>query len=262
MEMVKQIIESSIWRYYDWLLNQCAVSITPSRMIADIICAHTEYCPEVISNGVDLNLFSPHAATQNEIEELCKKYQIRNGIPIMLYVGRIDADKQVDLVVKAAAKVMEAMEAQLIVVGDGKQREDIMLLSQSLGIRQNCCFPGFIPKSKDLPRIFRLADVFVTASEIEIQSSVVLEAMASGNPVVTVKASSMPEFVEEGVSGYLVPPGDVKAMAERLVSLLVEPGTVKLMGQAGRSIAKEHSNERFIEAHDQVYKSLALPVFA
>jgi hypothetical protein len=51
-------------------------------------------------------------------------------------------------------------------------------------------------------------------------------------------------------------------MAERLVSLLVEPGTVKLMGQAGRSIAKEHSNERFIEAHDQVYKSLALPVFA
>ena len=81
-------------------------------------------------------------------------------------------------------------------------------------------------------------------------------------PVVTVEASSMPEFVKESVSGYLVPPGDVELMAERLFYLLVEPGSAKSMGQAGRSIAEEHSNERFVKAHDQVYKSLAIPVLA
>ena len=138
------------------------------------------------------------------------------------------------------------------------KREEIEQLSQNLGIQGYCRFPGFVPKSGDLPGIFRLADVFVTASEIEIQSSVVLEAMASGNPVVTVEASSMPEFVSEGVNGYLVPPGDVEAMAGRLISLLSESLKAKGMGKAGRSIAAEHSNERFVGAHEQLYESIAI----
>lgn len=177
----------------------------------------------------------------------------------MLYVGRIDADKQVDQVVKAAAKVMNAMEVQLVVVGDGKHRGEIRQLCRSLGIEDCCTFPGFIPQTGDLPGVFRLADLFVTASEIEIQSSVVLEAMASGNPVVTVQASSMSEFVSDGESGYLVPPGDIQAMAERTISLLSDPVKAKAMGRAGRKMIKVHSNERFVEAHEKLYESLAVP---
>ena len=135
-----------------------------------------------------------------------------------------------DLVIHAAAKVMQEVDAQLFIVGDGKQREELIQLSQSLGIYQNCRFPGFISKHGDLPGIYRLARVFVTASEIEILSSVVMEAAASGLPVVTVQASSMPEFVIDGDSGYLVPPEDIDLMAERLILLVKDHEKIKKNG--------------------------------
>ena len=70
----------------------------------------------------------------------------------------------------------------------------------------------------------------------------------------------MPEFVSEGENGYLVPPGDVQAMAERMIHLLSAPTKAKAMGQTGHAMAKEHSNERFVGAHEQLYKSIDVPV--
>ena len=98
--------------------------------------------------------------------------------------------------------------------------------------------------------------IVITASEIEIQSSVVLEAAASGLPVVAVWASSMPEFVHDGVTGYLVSPGDVTALAERLATLLQNPERAKTMGEAALAVAREHSNAKAIEAYEQLYESL------
>jgi glycosyltransferase involved in cell wall biosynthesis len=256
---IKHLVESCIWCYGKWFLKQCDALITPSQMIADIVSANTDCCPEVISNGIDLRLFSPSATHRNESEELCNKYHLCSERPIILYVGRIDVDKKVELIVYAAAKIMRAVDAQLVIVGDGKEREKVKRLSLSLGIYQDCCFPGFVPKSGDLPGIYRLATVFVTASEIEVQSSVVLEGAASGLPVITVQASSMPEFVIDGESGYLVSPGDVNAISERLISLLSNQTKAKMMGQAGRVMAEKHSNERSQQAHEQLYESLAFP---
>ena len=189
-------------------------------MIADIVEKNTSFRPQVVSNGVDLDLFSPYADYPAESQELCEKYGLCPDHPVILFVGRIDPDKKVDLVIRAAASVMQDIEAQLFIVGDGKQREELIHLSHSLGIHHNCFFPGFISKHDDLPGIYRLASVFVTASEIEIQSSVVLEAAASGLPIVTVRASSMPEFVIDGESGYLVDPEDIDSLADKMASLL------------------------------------------
>jgi len=252
----KHFLEKGIWLYAKWFLDQCDALITPSQMIADIVNAETGLLPKAISNGVDLDLFTPHSDNPNEASELREKYKLHPGHPVILYVGRIDPDKRVDLVVHAVAKVMRAVEAQLFVVGDGIQREELIRLSQSLGINQNCCFPGFVSKNGDLPGIYRLASVFVTASEIEIQSSVVLEAAASGLPVVTVKASSMQEFVNAGESGYLTPPGDINALAERLITLVKDQDKARRMGQAARKVAELHSNQRFVQEHEQLYQSI------
>ena len=252
---VKIVIEKSIWQYSKWFFKQCDALITPSKMIADIIWEHTCFLPQVISNGVDLDLFSPIATYPHESRELCKKYHLCPDKPVILYVGRIDPDKNVDLVVQAASKVMKAVEAQLLIVGDGTQKDELIQLSKSLDIYQNCCFPGFISKYGDLPGIYRLASVFVTASEIEIQSSVVMEAASSGLPVITVNASSMPEFVLDQESGYLLPPGDIKKLADRMVSLIKNPSKAKKMGLAARRVAELHSNRRFIQEHEQLYDS-------
>ncbi len=254
--IIKQIIERNIWRFSEWFMQQCNGLVTPSRMIADIIEKNTGFGPQVISNGVDLDLFSPYSDYPNEPQELCEKYDLCPDHPVILYVGRIDPDKKVDLVIRAAATVMQKMDIQLFIVGDGKQREELIELSQSMKIHQNCSFPGFISKHDDLPGIYRLASVFVTASEIEIQSSVVMEAAASGLPVVTVQASSMPEFVIDGESGYLVYPEDIDSLAGRMISLLKSPREGERMGEAGRKIAETHSNERFLQEHERFYESI------
>jgi glycosyltransferase involved in cell wall biosynthesis len=175
---------------------------------------------------------------------------------VILHVGRLDPDKNVDLVMHAAAKVLHEIDAQLFIVGDGKQQQELIQISGSLGIHQNCYFPGFVPKDGDLPGIFRMASVFVTASEIEVQSSVVLEAAASGLPVVTVQASSMQELVADGVSGYLIQPGDVNAMAIKVLKLLQNPERASVMGRIARRNVESHSNERFIQEHEDLYFSV------
>jgi len=253
---VKDFLERGLWRYGHWYVDQCMGLITPSNMIADIVEKHTGYLPQVISNGVDLDTFTPNSEHVNEALELCQKYGLCPDHPVILYVGRIDPDKKVDLVIRGAARVMQEIKAQLFVVGDGKQREELIKLSHELGIHENCCFPGFISKYDDLPGIYRLARVFVTASEIEVQSSVVLEAAASGLPVVTVQASSMPELIMDAESGFLVPPGDVDALADRIISLVKDRTRSERMGQVARRMAEAHSNQRFVREHEQLYDSV------
>ncbi len=255
-DYVKRIIENGLWQYSMWFMAQCSISLTPSKMIADIISENTQFCPEVISNGVEIDLFTPSSKTPNEKKALCEKYKINPDQAAILYVGRIDKDKRVDLVVEAVSQVIKEIDAQLIVVGDGTMRGEIISLCQSLDIYDRCIFPGFVPKNGDLPGIFRLADVFVTASEIEIQSSVVLEAMASGKPVVVVESSSMPEFVYEAQNGYLVKPGDFEAIAKKIICILQDPKRAEAMGKAGREIAEFHSNQKFISSHEQLYASI------
>jgi glycosyltransferase involved in cell wall biosynthesis len=253
---VKDYLENRIWQYSQWFMRQCDKLITPSQKIADIVQTNTGFLPHVISNGVDLDLFSSEIECPNEAKDLCRKYDLCPDHPVILYVGRIDPDKKVDMVIHASAKAMRETDAQLFVVGDGKQREELIRLCQYLGILQNCHFPGFISKHGDLPGIYRLANVFVTASEIEIQSSVVMEAAASGLPIITVQASSMSEFVIDGVSGYLVSPDDVNQMSERIVTLVKDQIKSRKMGQSGRMIAEAHSNQRFLEEHDELYEAV------
>ena len=253
---IKQVVEKSIWRYSQWFMSRCNGLITPSQKIAKIVHANSGFLPKVISNGVDLDLFTPEKKHTHEARELCEKYELCPDDPVILYVGRIDPDKRVDRILKAVARVIQDTKVQLFVVGDGTQREELIQQSHSLGIQENCFFPGFISKYEDLPGIYRLADIFATASEIEIQSSVVLEAAASGLPVVTVNASSMAEFVMDGKSGFLLPPGDMDLFAEKLSRLLRNPNLRIQMGAAARKLAETHSNEQFLINHEGYYERL------
>lgn len=249
-------IEAALWAYGAWLYRRFTAIVTPSQMIADLVARHTQSKPQPISNGVDTVRFNPDPAFVAEASTLREKYNLDPYLPVILYAGRVDADKQVDLVVQAVALARQQVKAQLLIVGDGKQLSSIKQLAAQLGIETNSCFTGFVPVTGDLPGLYRLASVFITASEVEIQSSVVLEAAASGLPVVTVNASSMPEFVRDGHTGFLVPPKDVVALADRLVRLLQNPQQAQAMGQAALDIAQAHSHQAAVTEHIHLYESL------
>ncbi len=254
---LRALAETLAWRHLRRFVPQCAAAISPSQMIADIVHTHIGLRPTPLTNGVELLRFSPRPADHDEHARLLRKYELDPAAPIILHVGRIDAEKRVDLVLRAMAKVLQTTPAQLLIAGDGTLREAMLRLSDTLNIRAACRFPGFVGAGGDLPGLYRLAEVFVTASEVEIQSSVVLEAAASGLPVVTVRASSMTEFVEDGVTGYLAEPGDVAGLAERLLTVLQQPPDHRqAMRQAALSLARQHSLESALTAHEQFYKRI------
>lgn len=250
------IIEPAAWAYGVWLGYQCQEVVLPSQTIADLVQRRGYGGPaHVISNGIDLDRFTPCSCMTGERRATRELYGIGKSDKVILTVGRIDRDKSVDVVIRAAARAMRNVSAKLVVAGDGVVRLEMEALARRLGIEQDCRFPGFVRSDAGLPELYRAADVFALASTVEIQSSVVLEALASGLPIVAVRASSVPEQVLDGENGYLVSPEDVETMAERLVQVLTDSHLARRMSLRSRAIAELHTPERTVTAHEAVYAS-------
>jgi len=253
---LRQMTDAGLWAYYDWVAQQCRAVATPTQASADIVRAHIRCDPVVLPNGVQLSRFSPQPHAPDEGERLRRKYHLDPRLPVILSVGRIDVEKRMDVIVRAAAQAMHSVPAQLLVVGDGTQRAAAIRLSAQLGIRARSLFPGFVTPTGDLPGLYRLASVFVMASEMETQGLAGLEAAASGLPIIAVRATALSELVHDGLNGYLVAPGDVEAMAEQMRLLLQNPERARKMGEAARALAEQHSLESAIAAHEQFYQSM------
>ena len=253
---LQNTVESGLWSYGSWLLQQCEKVIVPSHAIAEEIHSHDIQRPNVISNGIDLHTFNPDPPDPSERETLCLRYGLDPDLPVVLHVGRLDVDKQANLVIRASAQAINQVDAQLLIVGDGRQREELIELCANLGIGRFCHFPGFVETNGDLPGLYRLAAVFVTASEIETQGLVILEAMASGLPVVAIKATCIPELVQDNINGYLSQPGEVGQMSEQVLRILMSPNRAKEMGRVSRALAQEHSIDKSIDNHEELYQSI------
>jgi glycosyltransferase involved in cell wall biosynthesis len=238
------------------VVAQCQAIIVPSRTTADLAQEHIGRPAIVISNGVDLNIFRPGPVDPGVRTKLEADYGLRPDLPILLYVGRVDTEKRVEIVVRAAAHVSARRPAQLVVVGDGKQLRANLRLSRELGLRERARFIGFVAQDEDLPALYRMASLFAIASEVETEGLVVLEAAASGIPIVAVRSACMPEVVEVTGAGLLAAPGDPQAMGECMLEVLRDPSLARRLGLAARRMAEAHSLEATLDAHEGVYSAL------
>ncbi len=251
-----ETIEFGLWEYSRWLDKQCQIMVVPTRTIAETIQENVGFQPSVITNGVDLEHFGNAELSAERRIILLEKYDLKPDRPILLHVGRLDSDKKVDVVVRAAAKVMEKVNAQLLVVGDGECFGELVNQTKQLGIDEHSHFSGFVSPKRELPDLYRLASAFVTASEIETQGLVLLEALASGLPVVAVNATCIPELVVHGENGFLVPSCDANAMAKGLITIFQNRALAQKMGKTGRSIVQEHSSTTALNKHEALYLEL------
>ncbi len=250
-------VERLLWAYGSWVDRRSQHMVTPTKTIAEEIEKCGGFRPSVIDNGVDLDLFYPAAGHTDDSRSLFQKYGLDPALPVILHVGRLDQEKRVDLVLRAAARAMARAPAQLLVVGDGKERTRLVELAVTLRIWERTRFTGFIANDGDLPALYRHADVFALASEIETQGIVLLEAMASGLPVVAVAATCIPEVVHHGENGYLVAPGDDGSMAGWLEAILADPDRRRCLGMAGRRVAQGHSRCVCLDQYESLYERLA-----
>ena len=259
---LRTMLEAALWAFASDLIAQCQAVVAPSHFTAGQVDAHGGTGAVVISNGVDLRRFRADPDSPDERQAVTERYGLDPSRPIILHVGRVDREKNVDDVVRAAAIAMASTDAQLLVVGDGNRLQDMEELARELGIARQSRFIGFVEPNGDLPALYRSGTVFVLASELESEGIVILEAAACGIPIVAVRATSMPELVEEPGCGYLVPPGDVHAMADRIVQVLRDPAAQRALGQAGVAMAQAHSLDLTLERHEALYQSLLEPARA
>ena len=216
---IRDMVENTMWKYARWVLPQFTSIIAPTQTTSTFITKKTNVKSYTISNGLDLNLFHPPFGLEEEFATRAR-LTLPPGVPIMLYVGRLDIEKNVDRVVIASAKILRETNAILLIVGDGSQKSALLKLCASLDIAERVKLTGNISLQDGLPEIYRTANLFVTASEIETQGIVLLEAAASGLPIAAVRATCIPEIVHHGVNGYLAESGDLAALENNLRTLL------------------------------------------
>jgi len=202
-------------------------------------------CPAVriavIPNAVDVDQFHPSVDGADFRREL----SIDAGALVVGSVSRILPWKAVETLIEAAALLDQAVPAAVfLIVGDVvtdhahaddavRYRDSLLALRDRLGLGRRVRFVGY---REDLPRVMAGLDLLVHTAIEEPFGRVLIEAMASGKPVVATRGGGVPEVVEDGVTGYLVPPRDSPALAS-CIAALADPEMRSRMGRAGRACA-------------------------
>ena len=251
----RALTENVLWTYARWVLPKFTTITTPTQTIGNIIYSMADVKSQAISYGVDFQTFHPHQSL-DEKTATRTELNLPSSASIVLHVGRLDTDKRVDQVLRASAQTMQKTNAHLLIVGDGHQKKALQKLSRSLGIERRCHFLGYISVEEGLPEIYRIADLFVTASEIETQGIVLLEAAASGLPIAAVRATCIPETVHDGVNGYLTEPNDAIALGKAITNLIMNPAKAEQMGKAGCRLIARHNLLTTFDSFEHLYADL------
>lgn len=205
-----------------------------------------------VSNGVDLSEFRPGKASSSAYE----KYEVPADVPIVLYVGRVDPEKNVGAVLAAFSRALERVpEALMLVVGDGVDLVNLKKQARDLGILAKVKFLGRVTGA-DLGEIYKMGAVFATASEIETQGIVLIEAAASGLPLIAVDAGAVSEICVDNVNGFLCQPGNISEMAVAMAKILNDTDLRKKFGEKSLELAQEHDFERTLDKFINIYKKV------
>ena len=122
------LVENSLWNYSNWLLRRFDIVFSPTDTITNVIYKHTGIASRTINYGIELGYFHNKPNDEKLNHALRKKFNISPGMPVLLHVGRLDVDKSVDIVVRAAAKSMSMNDAHLLVIGDGTEKNKLKSL--------------------------------------------------------------------------------------------------------------------------------------
>ncbi len=203
-----------------------------------------------IYNGVDTCKFS--AVSKARVDDLPGNFQ--GDVKIIGTVGRLAAVKDQPTLVRAFAKICADYPARLLLVGDGPKRGELENTIAELAIGDKVYLAG---DRTDVPALLSSMDVFVLPSLAEGISNTILEAMASGLPVIATDTGGNPELVRDGENGLLVPVGDDDALALALAKLLASDELARQMGERGRwRVLQEFDWSRTVARYQGVYDEL------
>jgi glycosyltransferase involved in cell wall biosynthesis len=245
-----------LWKLMLWTYNSLDVVTTPTETAARILSRQNIVVPVVpVSCGVDTQCFHPNASKGRD--ELRASFGLDANLPVFLYVGRLDREKRIDLLLHGLAILQKTTgrQAQVVIAGQGTARRELTALATQLGVAAHTHFLGYVP-GEDLPDLYRCADIFTMPSPEELQSIATLEAMACARPVLAANARALPELVTREINGSLFEPDQPESAAREMAWLLENHARWARMGSASRSRAVAHSIENTVRRYEDLYHRL------
>ena len=255
-KIAKKPINSMMNKYFVSFLKRSEYATMPTEQaVADLIPNKRKPFKvpvEALSNGIDLSRF----AKGKPNKEIYDKYNIPKNKPIVLYIGRVDPEKSLDVLAEAFVKVVKKKpDAQLVIVGDGTARPKLEAILEKAGLSEQAHFLGRVV-GDDLPQIYRTGSVFAITSKTETQSIVLMEAMASGLPCVAVKAGAVHELVKNNKNGYLSNPDDANGVARNILKILDNSALHEKMSKESVARAARHDISHTLTRMEEIYQEV------
>ncbi|MGL3150247.1 glycosyltransferase [Microbacterium sp. A82] len=245
-KFIDEIVLKFAWADAKRTFDLTRAITTPTRRAADFL-ERTVGVEGVIpvSCGIDRTQYTPVIAPRE-----------KNRI---IFVGRLTAEKQVEVILEAMTKLDPALGTTFDIVGGGDQRKNLERLTAELGLSDRVIFHGRTT-DEQLRALLSRASLFVIASIAELQSIATMEAMASALPIVAADAVALPHLVDNGGNGYLFEPGNADELAARLTDVLTaEPEEYARMQQASLDGVLVHDINRTLDTFEALYRDEPLP---
>jgi glycosyltransferase involved in cell wall biosynthesis len=233
-------------RLHKETIKKCAKIITITGQIKNMyVKTFDERNIAVIPFGVDTEVFKPP-----RVEEQ------REGCEV-LYAGALYPLKGVHDLIRAIANVRKrGLRAELMIVGEGQQKEALTALTRVLGIEEHVKFEGFVPYS-EMPQYYKRCDIFCFPTMGEPFGKAVVEAMACGKPVIATNIGGPAEIIQDKVDGVLVPPSNPEEIAQQIMRLIEDKNERRRMGEKARETAvNRFSWSKIAEKYHQLYSQL------
>ena len=254
LKPIKKPIDAIIRTYMASFLKHSEYATMPTELAIDNLIPkdrkHFKVPVEPLSNGIDLSCYNPGKAPL----KIYKKYNIPTDRPVVLSVGRVDPEKHVGRIIEAFARVLEIVpNAMLFVVGDGTDRPHLMELVKALGVEDSVRFLGRV-LLPDIAEIYKTGTVFVNASEMETQGIVLIEAAATGLPIVAVDKMAVKEICQDGKNGILCESGDTEAMAQGIIKIITDDDLQRKYSAGSIIVASAHDINNTLSRFEAIYE--------
>ena len=236
-------------QYVTWFYNRPQFVSAPSKSIFREMRPYGFRASHaVISNPLDTKLFLP----------LRKRIAMKRKFGLsgftLLYAGRLAPEKHIDAIIHAVAFLKEELpDVSLAIAGNGMARQSLETLARERGVADRVKFLGFLPEEQ-LVAAYNAADAFVMMSTAETQSIAMMHAMLVELPVVAARAWGLEEYVNER-NDFLIPPGDIRALTEKIKELYKRPGLRSALGKNGRSFAIQFSPAVIADRWETIYEN-------
>jgi 1,2-diacylglycerol 3-alpha-glucosyltransferase len=237
--------------YLPGFYRQMDLVIAPSPGLREVSAQWgIDVAMEVIPNGIELELFTTNQERRERGELGFSAQDV-----ILVFAGRVVAEKNLRFLLEAFRRVAARYpQAALLILGDGAERKPLLRLVEGMGLAEGVRLPGMIPYAH-LPAYLHLADAFVTSSKTEVHPLTLIEAMASGLPLLGVESPGVSDIIQDGINGYLSP-DDMEAYTERMMRLVYDGEQRRKMAEAARQDADRYSISNTVRLNLAHYERL------